>query len=103
MGVMTCIPTPLEHMNTVGHGIVDPLLTQLESSGIRAISADPAQQECLRQQFAAAREGIDTIVLDEKRIVSGPFDKDRFARCFVIIQGFIFSVIAIKLSFLRNG
>ncbi|XP_053653431.1 roquin-1 isoform X2 [Cherax quadricarinatus] len=68
VGVMTCIPTPLEHMNTLGHGIVDPLLTQLETSGIRTISADAAQQECLRQQFTAVREGIDAIVLDEKRM-----------------------------------
>ncbi|XP_042226809.1 roquin-1-like isoform X2 [Homarus americanus] len=60
VGVMTCIPTPLEHMNTLGHGIVDPLLSHLESSGIRTIPADPAQQECLRQQFTA--------VLDEKRM-----------------------------------
>lgn len=68
VGVMTCIPASLEHMNTMGHGIVDPLFTQLESSGIRAVSADPAQQECLRQQFAATREGMDAIVLDEKRM-----------------------------------
>lgn len=70
VGVMTCIPAPLDHMNTVGHGIVDPILTQLETSGITTISADAAQQECLRQQFAAVREGIDTIVLDEKKMVS---------------------------------
>lgn len=69
VGVMTCIPASLEHMNTMGHGIVDPLFTQLESSGIRAVSADPAQQECLRQQFAATRESMDAIVLDEKRMV----------------------------------
>lgn len=68
VGVMTCIPASLEHMNTMGHGIVDPLFTQLESSGIRPVSADPAQQECLRQQFAATREGMDAIVLDEKRM-----------------------------------
>lgn len=70
VGVMTCIPASLEHMNTMGHGIVDPVFTQLDSSGgLRAMSADAAQQECLRQQFAATREGLDAIVLDEKRMV----------------------------------
>lgn len=57
---MTCIPATLEHMNTVGHGIVEPIITHLETPAtIRAIPADPSHQ------FTAVRE-----VLDEKRMVS---------------------------------
>lgn len=52
-------------MNTVGHGIVEPIITHLETPAtIRAIPADPSHQ------FTAVREELEAIVLDEKRMVS---------------------------------
>ncbi|XP_066940715.1 roquin-1-like [Macrobrachium rosenbergii] len=80
LGFMTYTPTSFEHLNTVGHGIVDPphlRMSQLEPSGIRP--SDPlthsydeachaSQEEIMRQQFNMIREGVDTIVLEGEEV-----------------------------------
>ena len=67
-------PGPLEVMNTIGHGIIDPPhlhMSQLEPSGTRP--SDPLiednqmkQEDRQRQQFNAVREGIDHLSLSQK-------------------------------------
>ncbi|KAL7637083.1 UNVERIFIED_CONTAM: hypothetical protein RMT77_012841 [Armadillidium vulgare] len=67
-------PPSLDFMNTIGHGIIDPPhlhMSQLDPSGTRP--SDPildfiqmGQEERQRQQFIAAKEGIEAYCLHQK-------------------------------------
>lgn len=82
LGFMAYTPTPLDHMNTVGHGILDPPhlhMSQLEPSGMRPSDPvpnsydglNPADQEdCFRQQLNSVTEGIETIMVNAHSVVS---------------------------------
>lgn len=67
-------PPPLDYMNTIGHGIIDPPQVQmsiLEPTGSRPsdpiVDNQPVDQEELqRQQFIAAKEGLDSITFNQK-------------------------------------
>lgn len=82
LGFMTYAPTPLDQLNTVGHGFLDPThlhMSQLEPSGIRPsdpltaydMGAQINHEDRLRQQLNAVRAGIDTMMLDTEN-PSGP-------------------------------